>query len=203
MLSPGALAPGSGKERIAAGARGNSAGSITVAERLRCQGIYRMAEIDLLIPPGKNHHLVPYMRVQPSAGDESTILRWMRLEIGRINDGIVTERKRLSLLLREEHPSSVTRGGAEYNFDRDVLLRMEQTLPGELQRELRLPILFYFDSTVPDSFFLADEAALQALQRLEEISPLRRMHGGRLWIAKPIVHAIMNRYPTAVQIVMG
>ncbi len=140
---------------------------------------------------------------RPSAGDESTLLRWMRLEIGRINDGIVSERKRLSRLLSEERPSSVTKGGSEYGFDRDVLHRLEQALPGELQRRLRLPILFYFDSTVPDSLFLADEAAMQALQSLGEISPLRRMQGGRLWIAKPLVYAIMNRYPTVMQVVMG
>lgn len=140
---------------------------------------------------------------RPSASDESTLLRWMRLEIGRINDGVVAERKRLSRLLREEQPSSVTKGGSWYDFDRDVLLRMGQAVPEELQRRLRLPILFYFDSTVPDSFFLADEAAVQALQSLREISPLRRMQGGRLWIAKPLVYAIMNRYPTAVQIMMG
>ena len=140
---------------------------------------------------------------RPSAGDESTLLRWMRLEIGRINDGVVAERRRLSELLREERPSSVTKGGNRYDFDRQALLRLEQALPGELQRRLRLPILFYFDSTVPDSFFLADEAAVRALQCLEEISPLRRMQGGRLWIAKPLVYDIMNRYPTAVQIMMG
>ena len=140
---------------------------------------------------------------RPSAGDESTLLRWMRLEIGRINDGVVAERKRLSELLREERPSSVTKGGNRYDFDRQVLLRLEQALPGELQRRLRLPILFYFDSTVPDSFFLVDEVAVRVLQCLEEISPLRRMQGGRLWIAKPLVYDIMNRYPTAVQIMMG
>lgn len=140
---------------------------------------------------------------RPSAGDESTLLRWMRLEIGRINDGVVAERRRLSELLREERPSSVTKGGSRYDFDRQVLLRLEQALPGELQRRLRLPILFYFDSTVPDSFFLVDEAAVRSLQCLEEISPLRRMQGGRLWIAKPLVYDIMNRYTTAVQIMMG
>ena len=142
------------------------------------------------------------MPERPSAGDESTLFRWMRLEIGRINDGVVVERKRLSHLLREEHPSSTTKGGSEYTFDRDVLLQLEQALPGELQRRLRLPILFYFDSTVPDSFFLADEAALQALQHAKEVSPLRRMRDGRLWVAKPIVYAIMNRYPTAMQVMM-
>lgn len=140
---------------------------------------------------------------RPLGGDEPTFLRWMRLEIGRINDGIVSERKRLSHLLAEEHPSSVTKKGDRYDFDQNVLICLEQALPAELQRRLRLPILFYFDSTVPDSFFLADETAVQALQSLGEISTLREMQGGRLWIAKPIVYAVMNRYPTIMQIVMG
>lgn len=127
----------------------------------------------------------------------------MRLEIGRINGGVVTRRKRLSHLLREERPSSVTRDGSEYVFDQGTLLQLNQTLPEEVQRQLKLPILFYFDSTVPDSFFLVDEFALQALQHLEEISPLRRMRDGRLWVAKPIVYAIRGRYPTVVQVMMG
>ena len=143
------------------------------------------------------------MPKRPSAGDESTLLKWMRLEIGRINDGVVAERKRLSWLLREEHPSAITKGGSTYNFDRNVLLQLEQALPGELQRRLRLPIIFYFDSRVPDSLFLTDEVAMLTLQRLNEISPLRRMQGGRLWIAKPLAYAIIGRYPTAVQIMMG
>lgn len=155
--------------------------------------------------PGRERVItgVRSMPDRPSASDESALLRWMRLEIGRINDGVVVERKRLSRLLSEEHPSSVTKGGSEHKFDRDVLLRLKQALPGELQRRLRLPILFYFDPSVPDSFFLTDEAAVQALQRLQEISPLRRVHGGRLWIAKPLVYATMNRYPTVIQIMMG
>ncbi len=136
---------------------------------------------------------------RPSTGEDSTILRWMRFEIGRINNGVVAERKRLSTLLSEERPSTITKGGECYEFDRG---RLKETLPAELQRRLRLPVLFYFDSTVPDSLFLSDEAAVEALQHLGEISPLRRMHEGRVWIAKPIVYVIMSRYPTAIQIVM-
>jgi uncharacterized protein (UPF0216 family) len=154
-------------------------------------------------PPEETNHLDPIMPGRPSAGDESTLMRWMRLEIGRINDGVVAERKRLSLLLREEHPSAVTQGGSIHEFDRDVLLQLKEALPRELQRRLRLPIIFYFDSRVPDSLFLTDEVAMQALQRMQEISPLRRMRGGRLWIAKPLAYTIMGRYPTAVQIMMG
>jgi len=53
--------------------------------------------------------------------DEPVLRKWMGLEISRINDGVVKERKRLSLLLTEETPSAMTRSGREYLFDRAVL----------------------------------------------------------------------------------
>jgi hypothetical protein len=48
-----------------------------------------------------------------------------------------------------------------------------------------------------------DETALAALQLLGEVSTLRTFEGGRFWVARPIAYAIMKKYPTAVQIVMG
>ncbi len=134
--------------------------------------------------------------------DESVFMKWMRLEIGRMNDGIVAERKALARLLHEETPSSTTNAGGAYAFDRGVLRVLGESLPDDLHRRLRLPIFFYFDATVPGSCFLADEAAVQALQCLGEISHMRRLQNGRLWVARPIAYAIAQKYPTAVQIVM-
>ncbi len=49
----------------------------------------------------------------------------------------------------------------------------------------------------------ASRAALEAFQLLGEVSTLRTMQGDRFWISKPIVFAILQKHPTAVQIVMG
>jgi hypothetical protein len=49
---------------------------------------------------------------------------------------------------------------------------------------------------------LTDPAALEALIILGEVSGMRRMRNGKLWLAKPIVYAIKERYPTAIQIMM-
>jgi hypothetical protein len=68
---------------------------------------------------------------------------------------------------------------------------------------LKIPIIFYFDSTVEDSFFLTDSAALEALQFLGELSDMREMIAGRVWIGRAIVFAIMRRYPGAVQVMVG
>lgn len=126
----------------------------------------------------------------------------MALEMGKINDGVVSARKRLADLRGDTCPGAVTRGGAEYAFRRETITLLANQLPERLQARLRLPIIFFFDSRVGDSFLLADEDALTALQELGELSGMREMTGGRLWVGRAIVYAIMRKYPTAVQIMM-
>jgi uncharacterized protein (UPF0216 family) len=53
------------------------------------------------------------MDCRPRITDESVLSRWMSLEMGRINQGIVEVRKTLAELLREETPASVTKDGKE------------------------------------------------------------------------------------------
>jgi len=127
----------------------------------------------------------------------------MRVEIGKINKEIVAERKPLSQLLKEEIPSSETKGGDKHLFDKNILSVLEEQLPAELHGKLRLPILFFLDNRVADSSFLSDENAARALQILGELSKSRSFNKGRLWVGKSIAYSIMRKYPTVVQIVMG
>ncbi|KUG21136.1 MAG: DUF61 family protein [Methanomicrobiaceae archaeon] len=142
------------------------------------------------------------MRDRPSISDEAVLMKWMRLEMGRINEGIVGERKTLAELLAAEKPSARTKGGSEYLFDREVLRELGERLPAKMHPRLRLPVLFYLDTAITDSVFLADAAAVSALQILGELGKLRRMEKGKLWVSRPIAYAILQKYPTAVQIVM-
>jgi uncharacterized protein (UPF0216 family) len=142
------------------------------------------------------------MTNRPSVSDESVMLRWMQLELARINRGIVAERGRLTDLLAEDRPTAVTKDGTEYRFDKNRLAEFASGIPEPLQRRLRMPILFYCSADVPDSCMLTDEAAVEALRVKNEISALRSFEDGRLWISKPIVYAILRRYPTLFQIVM-
>lgn len=84
--------------------------------------------------------------------DESVLRRWLQLEIGRINEGMVTERKRLSVLLREESPRTITRNDEVYRFDPGVVRVLGDALPRELHARLRLPIQFRQRIDVPDSW---------------------------------------------------
>jgi hypothetical protein len=126
----------------------------------------------------------------------------MSLELGRINSTLVADRKRLVDLLREDHPSSVTKSGKEYLFNKEILKIFAEKLPGEIKERLRLPIFFYFDADVMGSALITDEVAVSALQVLGDLSMLRVVREGRLWVGRPIVYAILGKYPTVVQIVM-
>lgn len=143
------------------------------------------------------------MTFRPPVSDESVLVRWMALEMGRINDGVVAERKRLSDLIREEQPRSITRGGEEFAFDNSTIHLLGERLPVSLHARLKLPVIFYFDSTVQDSFLLTDEAALTALQQLGELSGMREFIAGRLWVGRAIVYTIIRNYPGMIQIMVG
>jgi uncharacterized protein (UPF0216 family) len=120
-----------------------------------------------------------------------------------MNEEVVSQRKSLAVLLAEESPVSITKKGDACHFDPSVIATLGKALPEDLQRQLRLPVLFYSSPDVPDSCMCPDETALAALQVLGEVSTLRMFEGGRFRVARPIAYAIMKKYPTAVQIVMG
>jgi uncharacterized protein (UPF0216 family) len=139
----------------------------------------------------------------PRITDEFVLARWMSMEIGKINEGVVRDRKPLSLLLTEEIPRATTKNGEPYSFNRGVIAVLGKGLPAELHRRLRLPMLFFMTPDVPDSCWCADAAAFEALITLGEISRLRTMEEGKFWVSRAIACAIARKYPTAVQLVMG
>ncbi|HTY53511.1 MAG TPA: DUF61 family protein [Methanomicrobiales archaeon] len=143
------------------------------------------------------------MTHRPRITEESVFTRWMGLEIAKINDGIVAERKPLAALLTEESPRARTRGGGEYHFDPKVLAALGERLPADLSASLKLPILFVFDMDVPDSCYLTDGTAVLALQALGDLGAGRRLSGGKVWVSRAIAFAINRKYPAFVQFLMS
>ncbi|MBN2111237.1 MAG: DUF61 family protein [Methanosarcinaceae archaeon] len=133
---------------------------------------------------------------------DDVLMRWMRMEVSKINEGIATGRKSLAQLLIEEKPASRTKSGDEHLFDKGTLLFLRDNLPQELHYKLRLPIIFFYSTSVPDSCYLNDAIALKALQLLGDMSKIRRMQQGKLWVGSSIAYSIMKKYPAAVQIAM-
>ena len=143
------------------------------------------------------------MSERASGNSEDIFLRWMQVEMGKINKAIVAQRKNLAQLMQEDRPSSRTKAGDDYIFERDALEELHTRLPQELHGKLRLPIIFFSDNRVPDSCYINDEYALRTLQTLGELSELRRMQQGKLWMGKSMAYSIMKKYPTIFQIAFG
>jgi uncharacterized protein (UPF0216 family) len=134
--------------------------------------------------------------------DESVFRRWMGLEMRKINEGVAETRVSLHSLLLMEKPVTITRGGQEFRFDKRVLEKIASRLPVPLQKKLRLPVIFYYDADVPASCFLSDRVAFEALREMGELSREREFEGGRVFVGRAIVFALMRSYPTAFQIMM-
>lgn len=134
--------------------------------------------------------------------DERVLRRWISLEIGKMNDGVVSARVPLQELLDMEKPVAVTRGGKEHRFDRSVLQKISAMITPELCRTLKLPVVFYYSMEVSDSCMLSDPKALTAFQEMGELSRERKMEGGTVWVGRAIVFELIRKYPTAVQIMM-
>ena len=91
----------------------------------------------------------------PRITDESVLARWMGLEIAKMNEGVVSQRKSLAVLLTEKDPVSVTKKGETFHFDPSVIASLGKALPEDLQRQFRLPVLFYSSPDVPDSLYVS------------------------------------------------
>jgi uncharacterized protein (UPF0216 family) len=143
------------------------------------------------------------MTHRPRIAEESVLTRWMGMELARMHDGVVAERKTLASLMAGESPAARTKGGGVHHFNRDTLASLGGLLGEETRKALKLPILFFFSVDVRDSCYLADEAAVEALRALGDLGEGRRLTGGRLWVSRAIAYAIARRYPTAVQFAMA
>jgi uncharacterized protein (UPF0216 family) len=53
----------------------------------------------------------------------------MGIEAARLRQGLVEDRKRLSVLLAEEEPQAVTKGGEPYLFDKAVIALFGENVP--------------------------------------------------------------------------
>ena len=164
---------------------------------------YKNSKYKLIVNNGRIKKKRGNMQDRYPIGDDSALMRWMRTEINKVNESIVSERKSLSQLLLEEKPTAKTKTGKDHFFDTTTLRNLGEKLPKNLHDKLKVPILFFSDNKVPDSCYLNDAYALEALETLGEISRLRAMQQGRSWVGRSIAYSIMKKYPTVVQIVMG
>src|SRR3989454_1205341 len=94
--------------------------------------------------------------------------RWISFELGRLNAGLVVEKKSLTRLLAEPDPECRTREGDPHQFDRAALDRLAAVLTREEADDLRLPLTLVASGD-SDSAYLTDELGAKALRAVEKV----------------------------------
>jgi len=123
--------------------------------------------------------------------------KWMEFELKRVNAGLVSRKKKLSALLKEEKPHCETREGGKHEFDASVLRRFAAVRCEG--KDLLLPVTIHFLSASQDSCYVDDEAAASFLRRLEGFGRAYPFREDKMWLPNSLAFALMQKYPTVFQ----
>ena len=89
--------------------------------------------------------------------------RWISFELGRLNAGLVIEKRSLAALLKEPEPAARTREGDVHPFEPQVLARFASVLTRDEADALRLPLTLTVRGD-SDEAILTDEIGAKALR---------------------------------------
>ncbi|MFA5897072.1 MAG: DUF61 family protein [Thermoplasmata archaeon] len=129
--------------------------------------------------------------------------RWISFELGRLNAGLVVEKKSLAALRSESRPACRTREGGEHVFDRAALDRLAAVLSLEEQASLRLPITLFVAGDLEDSAYLAEELAAKALRALENFGTAFPYRDGRMYLPHSLAVDLVRHSGGTVQLAFG
>jgi uncharacterized protein (UPF0216 family) len=132
-----------------------------------------------------------------------TIDRWISLELGRINAGLVVERKSLARLRAETQPACTTREGEPHPFDRAALDRLAAVVTAAEAEALRLPITLFATGDLEDHVYLSEEIAARALRALEKYGSAFPFRDGRMYLPHSLAVDLVHRGGGTLQLVFG
>lgn len=131
--------------------------------------------------------------------DPGFLERWAERESRSLNAGLVTAKKTLAALLREEEPACASRDGEPWPIDRGALERLAAACgPGEAEA-LRLPIALHVPSELADACYVPDPLAAAVLRRAEAFGPAFPHRDGRMYLPLSLGIDLVSRYRGAIQ----
>jgi uncharacterized protein (UPF0216 family) len=128
--------------------------------------------------------------------------KWIGHEYRNMNKSLVARQVVLSELLKKESPVARTRDGEDHYFDKISLEKLASVVPEKYHDRLKLPIFFFKNSKVPDSCYMIDDIAVDALKGSGDLNEMYRFREKKLWVGRPIAYEIANKYSTLIQFVV-
>jgi uncharacterized protein (UPF0216 family) len=129
--------------------------------------------------------------------------RWVSLELGRLNAGLVVAKKSLAQLRREQRPACRTREGEEHGFEPAALERLAHVLSDREAEALRLPITVFVTGDLEDSAYISEEPAARALRAVEAFGPAFPYRGGRMYLPHSLAVDLVRRSGGTIQLAFG
>ena len=129
-----------------------------------------------------------------------SIDRWMSFELGRLNAGLVVEKKSLARLLAEPDPACRTREGDAHPFDRAALDQLASVLNRDEAEKLRLPLTLIVSGDSEDSAYLTDELGAKALRAIEKFDRAFPFRDGRMALPHSLAIDLVRRHGGALQL---
>src|SRR2546427_1521495 len=126
--------------------------------------------------------------------------RWISFELGRLNAGLVVEKKTLARLLGEPEPACRTREGDPHPFDRTALDRYAAVLTKDEVDRLRLPLTLLLSGDSEDSAYLTDELGAKALRAIERFDRAFQFRDGRMALPHSLAVDLVRRHGGALQL---
>lgn len=128
-----------------------------------------------------------------------SIDRWISAELGRLNAGLVVEKKTLSRLLAEPEPATRTREGDPYPFEREALARFAAVLTQDEAAALRLPLTLLVLGE-SDEARLTDELGAKALKTIEKFDRAFPFRDGRMSLPHSLAVDLVRRHGGVLQL---
>jgi uncharacterized protein (UPF0216 family) len=133
----------------------------------------------------------------------SAIDRWISLELGRLNVGLVVERKTLAQLRQEPKPACRTRDGQEHAFEPGSLARLSHVVTPAEAETLRLPITFFITGDSEDSAYVSEELAARTLRAVENFGPAFPYRDGRMYLPHSLAVDLVRHSGGTIQLAFG
>ena len=128
--------------------------------------------------------------------------RWISLELGRLNSGLVVEKKSLTRLLGESDPACRTREGDLHPFDPQALARFASVVTRDEADALRLPLTLTVRGDSDDAI-LTDELGAKALRAVEKFDQAFRFRDGRMAVPHSLAIDLVRRHGGVLQLAFG
>jgi uncharacterized protein (UPF0216 family) len=129
-----------------------------------------------------------------------SIDRWISLELGRLNAGLVVEKKSLVRLLAEPEPACRTREGDVHPFERAALDRLAAVLTRAEAEAIRLPLTLVVSGDSDDSAYLTDEIGAKALRAIEKFDRAFPFRDGRMALPHSLAVDLVRRHGGVLQL---